>query len=240
MKSAIIFGYNEFSLEIARSLKTKYHDITLFVLEDKEMKLLTDQGFSVSKFDIEGDLLDLQERYDMDDLIVFCALEDTAQNIFLTISLRAMFKDLIIIALSSDQESGRKFKIAGANKIIPITQTTANIITEMLERPFVTKILNDILYADKELKIAQVSIEEESEILGQYIENIDWKHRYGLLVIALIRDNLETSFIYTKQANHEPLKVNDVLVIIGFEKDIEVFEKTIGRRHYDNRRDWSR
>lgn len=239
MKSAVIFGYNEFALEIANSLKTKYNDIALFVLEDKELKLLQDNNYKVSKFSIDDDWNNLQGEYDIDDLIVFCALEDTAENIFLTISLRAAYENLVIIALSSDQESGRKLKMAGANKIIPITQTTVNIITEMLERPFVTEILNNILYSDDELKIAQVMIEKDSEVVGKTVESVDWKNRYGLLVIAIIRDDLDTSFIYTKRANHEPMKEDDVIVIVGYENDIVEFEKTIGRRNNVNWRDWS-
>lgn len=239
MKSAIIFGYNEFALEIANSLNTRYSDIALLVLEDKELKLLQGNNFKISKFSIDDDWFKLQEQYDIDDLVVFCALEDTAENIFLTISLRAAYENIIIIALSSDQESGRKLKMAGANKIIPITQTTVNIITEMIERPFVTEILNNILYSDDELKIAQVAINKNSEVIGQTVESIDWKNRYGLLVIAIIRENLDTSFIYTKRANREPLTEDDVLVIVGYEHDILAFEKIIGRRHDANRRDWS-
>ena len=239
MKSAVIFGYNEFALEIANSLKTRYNDITLFFLEDKEVKMFQESQFKVSKFSIDDDWLDLQEQYDINELIVFCALEDTAENIFLTISLRAAYENLIIIALSSDQESGRKLKMAGANKIIPITQTTVNIITEMIERPFVTEILNNILYSEAELKIAQVIVEAGAGVIGEKIENVDWKHKYGLLVMAIIRENLDTSFIYTKKANREPLKEGDILVIVGFEADIVEFENKIGRRHNVNWRDWS-
>lgn len=225
MKSAVIFGYNEFALEIAQSLKTKYSDITLFVLEDDEMKLLRDKGFKVSKFDLSDDWSDFETHYDLENLIVFCALEEASENIFLTISLRATFEKLIIIALSMDQESGRKLKMAGANKIIPITQTTVNIITEMLERPFVTEILNNILYSDEELKIVQVTIKNDAEFIGKFVEDVDWKYRYGLLVIAVIRENLNTSFIYTKKANNEPLKEGDILVIVGFKNDIKDFEQ---------------
>jgi Trk K+ transport system NAD-binding subunit len=239
MRSALIFGYNEYSLEIATSLKSAFYDVSMFVFDDKEYKTLTLKGFRVAKFNLDDDFSDLSHRQDLEDVIVFCALEDTAQNIFLTISLRANFEDLIIIALSSDHESGRKLKMAGANKIIPITQTTVNMITEMIERPFVTKILNDILYSDKQLKIVQVAIKEDANIIGHLVEDVDWKYHYGLLVIAVIRDNLDTSFIFTKKANKEPLKEDDILVIIGYERDIEEFEKIMGRRHYGNRSDWS-
>ena len=224
MKSAVIFGYNEFALEIAQSLKTKYSDITLFVLQDEDKKLLQDRGFKVAKFDLLDEWSTFETEYDLDKLIVFCALEESSQNIFLTISLRATFEKLLIIALSTDQESGRKLKMAGANKIIPITQTTVNIITEILERPLVTEILNTILFAENELKIAQWSIPKNAEFIGENIEDVDWKYKYGLVILAVIRANLDTSFIYTKKANHEPLKEGDILVIVGFKYDIEFFE----------------
>ncbi len=224
MKSAVIFGYNEFALEIAQSLKTKYSDITLFVLQDEDKKLLQDRGFKVAKFDLLDEWSTFETEYDLDKLIVFCALEESSQNIFLTISLRATFEKLLIIALSTDQESGRKLKMAGANKIIPITQTTVNIITEILERPLVTEILNTILFAENELKIAQWSIPKNAEFIGENIEDVDWKYKYGLIILAVIRANLDTSFIYTKKANHEPLKEGDILVIVGFKYDIEVFK----------------
>ena len=224
MKSAVIFGYNEFALEIAQSLKTKYSDITLFVLEDSDRNLLKDKGFKVSKFDLSDDWSMFETDYDLEHLIVFCALQESSENIFLTISLRATFEKLLIIALSTDQESGRKLKMAGANKIIPITQTTVNIITEMLERPFVTEILNNILYADKDLKIMQWELPADVEFIGSNIEDIDWKYRFGVVVLAVIRENLDTSFIYTKKANSEPLREGDILVIIGFKYDIANFE----------------
>ena len=224
MKSAVIFGYNEFALEIAQSLKKKYTDITLFVLDESDKHMLRDKGFKVSKFDLSDDWSMFEKDYVLEQMIVFCALEETSENIFLTISLRAVFEDLLIIALSTDQESGRKLKMAGANKIIPITQTSVNIITEMLERPFVTEILNTILYADKDLKIEQWIIPEGAKFIGSNIEDVDWKYKYGLVVLAVIRENLDVSFIYTKKANSQPLREGDVLVIIGFKYDIDKFE----------------
>lgn len=224
MQAAVLFGYNEFALEIAQSLKTKYSDITLLVLQDEDKKALQDKGFKVAKFDLLDEWSSLENAYDIENLIVFCALEESSQNIFLTISLRATFEKLLIIALSTDQENGRKLKMAGANKIIPITQTTVNIITEMLVRPFVTEILNTILYAENELKIAQWLIPQHATFIGHNIENVDWKYKYGLIVLAVIRENLETAFIYTKRANHEPLKAGDILIFVGFKNDIENFE----------------
>lgn len=224
MRSAVIFGYNEFALETANSLQTRYSDIAVFVLEDEEKKLLQDKGFKVEKFDLSDEWLNLETKYDMKNLVVFCALEEPSENIFLTISLRAAFEKLLIIALSTDQESGRKLKMAGANKIIPITQTTVNIITEILERPMINEILNTILYSASELGISQWSVPKNATFIGQNMEHVDWKDKYGILALAIIRGKTETAFVYTKRANHEPIKEGDVLVLVGYEYDIEQFK----------------
>ena len=92
------------------------------------------------------------------DLAAHVALDDDAENVFLTISLRTIFEHLPIIALAQDNESAAKLKSAGANKVMATQQITANIITEMLEKPTVTGVLHDILYDNSMLKIVQLSI----------------------------------------------------------------------------------
>jgi voltage-gated potassium channel len=239
MKSAIIFGYNEYTLQIAHALQDTHRDVALYVMED-ELQAARQSGLSVYEFDLTDDWSQLEEKYDIGELTIFCVLQDSAQNIFLTISLRSIFEDVLIIALSQNQESERKLKSAGANKTISITQTTANIITEMIERPFVTKILNDILYGGNTLKIAEIEITNQSPIIGIKIADIEWKKEYGVIVLAVVKRDFTTSFIYTKTANQEPLAAEETLIVIGSDDDISAFETKIGRRKNVDWHHWSR
>ena len=160
-------------------------------------------------------------------------------GINLTISLRANFKDLKIIALSSDKESATKLKMAGANKVIPLVETTADIIANMLEKPISNKILHDILYNKSNLKIAQIKIGENSNFKDEQLSSIDWTRYNGIIVLSVVHEDMSSEFIYSSKANRHILQAGDMLVVVGYEEDIEFFEKKIGSERYVDWSHWS-
>jgi Trk K+ transport system NAD-binding subunit len=146
----------------------------------------------------------------------------------LTISLRATFADLPIIALAGDHESAEKMRSAGANKVMPILQITAGIISEMLEKPTVTEVLHDIFYEDSELKIAQITIPEESFVVGKHLHDIDWGSVYDVLVLAIVDHQLGATFSFTSRGHNHHIDPDDILVVIGYEDKIAAFSKAMG------------
>jgi hypothetical protein len=135
--AALLFGYNEYTLEIQENISFKYENIEIFSLEENEKS---------SKFDLSDDWSELEDKFNMDESVAFCVLEDDATNIFLTLSLRASFDNLNIIAFSKNKEGATKLTLAGADKVIPIIQTTASMISDILRKPIVTKVMHSILY----------------------------------------------------------------------------------------------
>jgi len=95
VSSALIFGNNEYGLEIAKNVTHRYSHITIFSLADIDISSICD--FKIEHFDLSDEWDILREKHDLDKSIIFCALNDEAKNIFLTISLRAAFSDITII-----------------------------------------------------------------------------------------------------------------------------------------------
>jgi len=232
-KKALIFGYNKYSLEIAINLEDICEEVVLYTLD--EVDLNVDLPVKIRLFDLSDEWNDIDENVSM----VFCVLDEVAQNIFLTISLRANFKDLKIIALSSDKESATKLKMAGANKVIPLVETTADIIANMLEKPISNKILHDILYNKSNLKIAQIKIGENSNFKDEQLSSIDWTRYNGIIVLSVVHEDMSSEFIYSSKANRHILQAGDMLVVVGYEEDIEFFEKKIGSERYVDWSHWS-
>jgi len=162
-----------------------------------------------------------------------------AENIFLTISLRANFKDLTIIALASNKESANKLKMAGASKVIPLVETTSDIITNMLEKPISNKILHSILYEESDLKIAQIKIDKESHFKDEQLTSIDWTRYNGIIVLSVMHKDMKSEFIYSSKAKHHIIEEGDILVVVGYEADIAEFENKIGSKRYVNWSHWS-
>lgn len=224
-KTVLIFGNNEYALEIKKNIVQEYEIIRIFTLEEENNCEKAKEG--VEYFDLSDNWDALYEHYDIQNSIAFCALEDDAQNIFLCISLRASFKDLKIIALSSDKESAHKMEMAGASKVIPLVQTTADIIVDMLEKPITTQVLDSILYGKGDLKVAQIKVEDNCCFDAKYPSDIEWSRDHGVLVLSIMDENMNSEFIYSSMAKHHPIKNGDTFVVVGYEEDIKNFDMLI-------------
>lgn len=227
-QSAIVFGFNEYAKQIAMQIAPEYLSFAIFVMTEAERSAAKAAGFEVALFDLGEDWKLIEERFDPESLIVFCALEKDAENVFLTISLRSIFEELPIIALAGDHESAAKMKSAGANKVMATQQITANIITEMLEKPTVTEVLHDILYEQSFLKIAQISVPENSFLVGKHLHDIDWGEEFDVLVLAIVDHQLSATFSFTSKGHHHHIDPEDILVVVGYEDSISALSEAMG------------
>jgi len=224
-KTALIFGFNQYSFEIIQNVKDKYSCVKFY---SQNIDNLKNDKYDIEFFDLSDDWSSVEKSIDIENSIVFCVLSDNAQNIFLTISLRAHFPDLTIIAIASNSENANKLSMAGANKVIPVVETTADIITNILELPISNKVLHGILFEENDLKIAQIKIGENCTIKDEEILNIDWSRYNGIIVLSLMHKDMKSEFIYSSKVKHHILQSGDTLVIVGYENDIKEFKKLIG------------
>ena len=223
---AIVFGFNEYAKQIALQIVGDYEKFAVFVKNESEYAAAKESGFSVELFDL-GENWDSLKPFDLRSLLIFCALEDDAENVFLTISLRSVFWDMPIIALASDYESSAKLKSAGANKVMPKLQITANVITEMFEKPTVTEVLHDILYEESSLKIAQITVPQASNFVGKHLHDIDFSKEYDVLVLAIVDHALSATFSFTSKGHNHHIDPEDILVVVGYDEKIEAFKSVI-------------
>ncbi|MEK6659703.1 MAG: NAD-binding protein [Campylobacterota bacterium] len=227
-RAALNFGYNDYALEIAKNVTDEYENIYLYSLNSEQDILKNKTCFEVKSFDLSDKWDDLNENIDIENSIAFCVLEDSAENIFLTISLRSSFVNLNIIALSNNKQTANKLQMAGANKVIPLVQTTAEMISEMLQKPIVKDVFHKILFESGALKIAQVKINENNDYIGKAISDIDWSSRYGVMVLAIVNEDMSSEFIYSSKIKHHIVSKDNMFIIVGYEADIREFEKMTG------------
>lgn len=225
-RGAIVFGYNEYAKQIALQIVDDYEQFAVFVKNESEYSAAKEAGFAVERFDLSENWESIK-RFDVYSLIVFCALEDDAENVFLTISLRSIFWDIPIIALAGDYESSAKLKSAGANKVMPKLQITANVITEMFEKPTVTEVLHDILYEESSLKIAQITVPINSHFVGKHLHDIDFSKEYDVLVLAIVDHAFSATFSFTSKGHNHHIDPEDVLVVVGYDEKIEALKSAI-------------
>ncbi len=239
-KYAIIFGYNEYAKQITAHLESEYDKVISYILPHTYNRLKEEEKKDRFEFDLSDNWDEIGAQYNEDEIIIYCALDDDAENIFLTISLREVFKTSFIITLGQNSESEDKLLLAGASKVIPILQTTANIITEILEKPVITQLLHDILFEQSDLKIAQITIKKDAHIDKKKLNDIAWQEHYGVIVIAVVDKELSTSFLFTSKGYNHALDAGDILVVVGYDKDIDALELEVGESYETYWRNWGR
>jgi len=215
---ALIFGYNDYTKEIEKNIASEFKSVNIFRLDDE----------SENSFDLSDDWDDIRQRFNISECVAFCILEDMAENVFLTISLRDTFKELHIVALAQDKESMDKLELAGATRVLASMQTTANVIVDILEKPIVTDILHNILYEKSDLKIAEITIKDHSVFDGKYPTDIEWSRDHGIVIIFVVHEDGSKDFIYSSKAKHNLIKSGDIFIVVGFKEDIKSFERLIG------------
>jgi Trk K+ transport system NAD-binding subunit len=223
-EATLIFGYNDYAKEIIKQMAGDNMPVYVYTMDPALLMEAEAAGCNVALFDLSDDWDEIARRFDTGNLRLFCTLQDDAENIFLTISLRAAFKDIFIVALARNQESARKLRMAGADKTMPILQTTANIITERLEKPIVMGAVHDLLYGRSEVMIEQMVISENSPFVGKRVEELDDMKIHNIIIFCVADSSHRTYFAVTKKGRHHQIAANDIIIIIGYNNDIEAFK----------------
>lgn len=222
---AAVFGYNAYSKEVIKNIKDYYHYIGVFVLSDEELMAAQHDGLMAQMFDLSDDWKMIEERFDVQSLVVFCTLWDDAQNVFLIISLRSIFDKLSIVALAQNNESMLKIKSAGANKVMPVLQIAANIISDILVKPIVTSVLHDVLYEESDLSIMEMEVTSSSALRGTHLYDTHFKRDFDVVLLAIVDHQMGATFSFASHGHNHHIDTGDVLVAIGYKEKLESLKR---------------
>ncbi len=221
----MVFGYGEFAKEIVAQVHDYYRSVTVYTLDETSREEVIKSGGDAHLFDL-SDNWDEFKMHSMEETLFICALDDDASNVFLTISLRDRFTDARLIAIASTHEHASKLRLAGAHKVISKLQATADILIEVLEKPIVTHVIQDILDEDTRLKTVQIELKSGSTYLDMSLESVAYAVRDKIIILAVATAVMETYFIFTSKGSNHILNEGDVLVAVGYDEDLEEFKRS--------------
>ena len=116
----------------------------------------------------------------------FTALTDDRDNLFLTLTARALRQDLRIISTVVQDESKTKLLRAGANVTVsPSAIGGVRMASEML-RPSVVQFLNQML-RDQEgnRRIEEIAVPQNSSLIGKTLQEVHLRQIADSLVVAI-------------------------------------------------------
>ena len=222
----VIFGYGNHGKFIAKGLASDGFDITLVVADKKFYEDAQNDGYEkLFLVDVTKDS-DLK-KLELDSFTqLVCVMDDEHLNVFLTLSLRSLYKESYILSISDSLNVTKKLKMAGADKVIDLYEVSANKIYNILDRPIATKLLEDFVNNKDGITFKEMLIPEHSFLDGMMAEDVDFSS-YDVLLVGMIDEELSHAFVFVTAGIAHKLDTGDTIVCLGTREKLETFEKLI-------------
>ncbi len=139
-------------------------------------------------------------------------LPDEAQNVYLTLTARAMNKDLHIIARADVEGGEKKLMRAGADYVVSPHVMGGMRMAHASLRPNVVDSVHMATLGDGGLSVEEVVIPTECRLIGKNLIDSRLKEDYGATAIGIKKPGEKMTIAPTPQT---VLDESDTLVIIG-------------------------
>lgn len=228
-KNILIFGYNRFAVEAINRMNVDDHHITIADHRPERLKLASENGFKTAAVDYRSDddlkTAGLGKTVDT----IFCFFPEDSENVFLTLSARAIDPQLKIIAIVEDQDAGEKLVAAGANKVIDPYQICGRKIFDQIKKPEITQIIDHTVFGRHDLNIAEIVIPENSYLENTYCSQLNISHTHNLVLIGIVDIELGDDLYFVTGERDHKLNAGDILVILGPSQEIKAYQHDINR-----------
>ena len=115
------------------------------------------------------------------------ALDSDRDNVLVTLTARQIKPDLRIVAMLADHRNEAKLRRAGADAVVSPYRIGGLRMASELIRPVAVTFLDQMLRdRDKNLRVDEVRICEESPAVGQRVGDLKVNDQPGLLLLALV------------------------------------------------------
>ncbi len=219
--SIIIYGYSKISSEVASLLLKKGYKFTIIEDNKSNLKRAIDDGYSAYMSNLSEDENLIEAGVTKRVKTIFCMSEDFNKNLFVTLSSRALDKELNIISISSSKEGEKKMLLAGANRVINPYEIGAQRLFRFMRRPILFLVLDRILFGESDIKFFEILISKNSSFIGMELKDVS-SSLNSLLLIGL---KSQHGFIYDTNRTRYSVKRGDILVVMGRENDIKEYKK---------------
>jgi voltage-gated potassium channel len=214
----IICGYGRMGKKICQELEENKAKFVVIEKNPTEIENLRTRDYLF----VEGDATD-------DDILtqagikkakgMVAVLHTEAENVFTTLSSRALHPKIFIVARAVEEETESKLLKAGANRVVKPYEIGGHRMTQVLLRPGVVDFI-DIIAREKriDLHIEEIEVKDGSILVGQTLAQSPIRNKLNIIIVAIFQADGKVT--YNPQSNTVIQKDNK-LIVIGEEKNIQ-------------------
>jgi len=218
----IICGYSHITKVFLRLLKQKYNN-TDFIILDKDphrVQEATNDGYpaisdDASRFEVINRFYSQRSH-----ITLFALTSSDIENIYITINAKSVSKDITVIARASGQKFFKRYKRAGADRIILPNDIASAMIALSILHSTTYKAINAILNFKDIATIDEVYVDEHSSLVGKAIKELDLNK---VTLIGIWRGH-NKEFVFNPKKEYI-LKEGEILIVLGHKISIEYFKE---------------
>jgi len=225
----LICGYSHLAELLAARLKKSGDNFIIIDNDDDKIYKARTDGYLAYKADASSKnvLIDLQMSKKA--LAVITLAQDDIQNIFISLSVRSLSKDVKLISRMRRKYSYKKLKLAGVDKIISAANMASMLVSTLVNKPLATEAINSILSGKRNARCEQIELRNDSPLVGKTIKDIDISS-YRLILLGISRKtDITREFIFNPKDDFV-LNEGDILVVLGYSISITNFKNIMKKR----------
>jgi voltage-gated potassium channel len=188
-------------------------DGTIVVI-DKDPSRLEDMPAGMHRLcgDVTNDEV-LHEAGIMRAAALIAAINTDAENVYVTLSARALRPDLVIIARARDEASESKLLRAGATRVVNPQRIGGQRMAAAAVQPNVVEFLNVVMHDESvEFRMEEIPVRAGSAVTGRTLRELELGDSAGALVLALRgRDGT----FQTNPPLQSRIETDSILIAIG-------------------------
>jgi len=154
------------------------------------------------------------------------AISSDAENVYVALSAKVLNPQLVISARASDEQAEEKLRRAGATAVFTPYTFIGHRLAQSMLRPHVATFL-DVASAfhqssELDLEIEQLQVEPSSRLVSHTLEQLRLGSKYGVIVLAIQRNNGIMEF---NPAADLRVEAGDVLIAMGERSKLKKLEQ---------------
>ena len=221
MNGVVLFGYANAGRHLAEQLRQQGVLFTVVDRDAANIEAAQQAGF-------ESRLADYTDDNTLRELGIgdtaqqlFCMLPQDSENLFLTLSARALAPDISIVSACESSSAAEKLQIAGANMVVDLYSITAHRVHNLLTKPLVVDVLDHTLFGQADLQLAEIVVPVDPALPRRSLQQLDLASQFNLVLIGIIDRERSVELHFVEAGKEHMIDGGDILAVIGQTADIE-------------------
>ena len=218
----ILCGFGRVGREIAHDFTAEHIPFVVVDINQQSLERAAAEGFSVMNGNA-ADVGTLQAAGIERARGLITAIDDDADNIYVTLSARVLKPDIFIVARANAPDAERKIRLAGANRVISPYTIGGRRMASLAMRPTAVEFVDTVLSANNgQLLLEDLTIKPDSVWISRSLSEL-FPEGYEAFVLALKRDGA----MRFRPAPETLLQAGDELVVAGPPEAIHALEQRL-------------